>query len=221
MAKGNRTRANAPADKGGGDLLKSFLASADQFVETIRAQALAAAGTGEERIIFQATGDSVVAQMRKLTDFVRESAVGIAADRRHELYQFLKVQDGEAIVSRALHVSAQVLSGRAGNVTRGFFSWLNENIQTIKKIILAILNLIFRHLPEWVNTIIVIIDELFNLLKGLLGGKLGLRMSDVTDDASREEVNFLREMTALAEWQAVGTSRRTKDDDNANKRNGT
>jgi hypothetical protein len=44
----------------------------------------------------------------------------------------------------------------------------------------------------------------------LAGGKLGLRMSEVADDASREEVNFLREMTALAELHAVRTSRQSR-----------
>jgi hypothetical protein len=221
MAKRNQGKTAAPAGKGGGDALSSFLASADRFVEAISAQAVTAAGKGDEQLIIQSTGESVVAQMRKLTDYVREAAAAVGPDRRRELNQFLRVQDGEAIVSRALHVSAQVLSGRAGNVTRGFFSWLNENIQTIKKIIMAILTLIFGHLPDWVAAIFVIIDELFNLLKSLLGGKLGLRMSDVADDASREEVNFLREMTALTELQAVRTSRRTVDDENSSKRNGS
>jgi len=219
MAKSNKSKAGATADRG--DPLSSFLASADRFVETINAQAVAACGKGEDLLLIQSTGESVVAQMRKLTDFVREAAAGIAPDRRRELHQFLRVQDGEAMVSRALHVSGQVLSGRAGNVTRGFFSWLNEHIQMIKKIIIAILTLIFGHLPAWVDAIMVIIDEIFNLLKSLLGGKLGLRMSDVADDASREEVNFLREMKALAELQAVHTSRRTTDDENSNKRNGS
>ncbi|MFA6265395.1 MAG: hypothetical protein WC670_06720 [Pseudolabrys sp.] len=221
MAKGSKRKAHVPTDRGGGDLLKSFLASADLFVETISAQGLAVAGHGEERLIIQSTGESVVAQMRKLTDFVREAAATISSDRRRELDQFLRVQDGDAIVARGLRVSGQVLSGRAGPVTRGFFSWLNEHIQTIKKIIMAILTLIFGHLPEWVNTVMVIIDEIFNLLKSLLGGKLGLRMSDVADDASREEVNFLREMKALAELQAAGASRRTTDDESSNKRNGS
>jgi hypothetical protein len=185
MAKSSKRKASVPPERGSSDPLKSFLASADRFVETISSQALAVAGGGEERLIIQSTGESVVAQMRKLTDYVREAAATISSDRRRELNQFLRVQDGDAIVARALRVSGQVLSGRAGPVTRGFFSWLNEHIQTIKKIIMAILTLIFGHLPEWVNTIMVIIDEIFNLLKSLLGGRLGLRMSDVADDASR------------------------------------
>jgi hypothetical protein len=216
MVKRTKGKTSAPSKNGGSDGLTAFLASADRFVETISSQAFAAAGAGEERLLIQSTGESVVAQMRKLTDYVREAAVGIGPAQRRELAQFLRVQDGNAIVSRALQVSALTLSGNSGPVTKSFFSWLNEHIQTIKKIIMAILTLIFGHVPDWVNTILVIIDEIFNLLKSLIGQKFGLRMSEVADDASREEVNFLREMTALAELQAVRTSRRAADDENSN-----
>jgi len=221
MAKRITRKTTAPSDRGGTDALTSFLASADKFVETISAQAVAATGEGEERLIIQSTGESVVAQMRKLTDYVRESAMGIGPAQRRELDQFLRVQDGDTIVSRALQVSKQVLSGSAGPVKMSFFSWLNENIQTIKKIILAIIKLIFGSVPDWVTSILVIIDEIFNLLKSLLGERFGLRRSDVANEASREEVNFLREMTALAEWQAVRASRRPADDENSSKRNGS
>jgi hypothetical protein len=213
MAKGPKGKTTAT--KRNGDLLSSFLASADRFVETISAQAVAVAAEGEQRLVIQSTGESVVAQMRKLTDYVRAAAVGIGPTQRRELDQFLQVQDGDALVERALKVSAQMLSGTAGPVTMGFFSWLNEHIQTIKKIILAILTLIFGHLPEWVNTILVIIDEIFNLLKSLLGVRFGLKMSEVADQASREEVNFLRELTALAELDAAQRSHRGGDDENS------
>lgn len=221
MAKRNKGKPTAPSDRGDGNALKSFLASADRFVVTINAQAVAAAGDGEERLLIQSTGESVIAQMRKLTDYVREASATIEPDRHRDLDQFLRVQDGDAIVSRALRVSAQVLSNRAGAVTRGFFSWLDEHLKTIKKIIREILQLIFGDLPKWVDIVFSIIDELFNLLKSLLGGRLGLRMSEVADDASREEVNFLREMTALAGLRAAGVSGRHADEESPNKRNGT
>ena len=211
MAKGPKGKTTAP--RGNGDLLNEVLASADRFVETISAQAVAATGEGEHRLVIQSTGESVVAQMRKLTDYVRAAAEGIGPAQRRELDQFLRVQDGDALVDRALKVSAQMISGSVGPVTMGFFSWLNEHIQTIKKIILAILTLIFGHVPEWVNTILIIIDEIFNLLKSLLGGHLGLKMSEVADQASREEVNFLRELTALAELEAAQRLHRGGDDE--------
>jgi hypothetical protein len=174
----------------------------DRFAETISAQALAAAGDGEDRLVIQSTGESFAIQSRKLTDYFREAATRIAPVQRRDLDQFLRVQDGEALVERALRVTEQTLSGGGGAVTQGFLSWLNEIMHTLKKIAEEIGD-IFGGLPHWLEVIFLIIDELLNLLKTLIGGRFGLKMSEVADHASREEVNFLRELTALAELRAA------------------
>jgi hypothetical protein len=216
MAKGNKRKSNAPPSKGNGDPLSSFLASVDRFTETINTQAVAAAGKGEEQLVIQSTGESFVAQTRRLTDYIREVAPGIAPVQRRELDQFLRVQDGDALVERSLRVTAQTLSAGGGAVTMGFLSWLNEIMQTLKKIIRKIFDIFFGGIPKWLHAILEIIDELLNLLKTLLGGRFGLKMSEVADQASREEVNFLREMTALTELEAAQRSRRTADDESSN-----
>jgi hypothetical protein len=205
---------NERPGKGKSDPLAAFLASVDTFTETISVQILAVAGEAEERLVIESTGESFVAQTRRLTNYIREVAPGIAPMQRRELEQFLRVQDGEALVDRALRVTAQKLSAGGGAVTMGFLSWLNEIVQTLKKIIQEILDL-FGIRPDWLQTIFVIIDELFNLLKTLLGGRIGLKMSEVADQASREEVNFLHEMTALAELRATRMSRRAADDESS------
>jgi hypothetical protein len=210
-----KRRKSPPANNGGTDPLSSFLASVDRYVETFSAQAIAVAPEGEQRLIIQATGESIVAQTRKLTNYVRECAVGIAPAQRRELEQFLRVQDGDALVSRALQVSAKILSPSGGPVTMNFLGFLDEVLWTLKKIIYEILYLISPDLANLFWTIAVIIDELFNLLKSLLGGLFGLRMSQVADELSRGEVNFLREMTALAELKAVSTKRRTNDEESS------
>lgn len=128
-----KRKSNARPDKDDSDPLSCFLASVDQFTETISAQILAVAGQGEERLVIQSTGESFVAQTRRLTNYVREVAPGIGPSQRHELEQFLRVQDGDALVDRALQVSAQTLSAGGGAVTMGFLSWLNEIMATLKK----------------------------------------------------------------------------------------
>jgi hypothetical protein len=213
MAKRNQRKTTAPHGRGNGDALSSFLASVDRFTETISGQAMAAAGDGEERLLIQSTGESFVAQTRRLTDYIREIAPGSAAVQGRELDQFLRIQDGDALVERALKVSAQTLSAGGGGVTMGFLSWLNEIMLTLKKILRKIFDLFFGGMPNWLDAILTIIDELLNLLKTLLGGRFGLKMSEVADQASREEVNFLREMTALADLEAAQRLRRSADDE--------
>jgi hypothetical protein len=204
-------RKNAPPKNGSPDRVSTFLASVDRYVETFSAQVIKVAPEGEPRLVIQATGESLVAQTRKLTNYFRESATRYTPAQRHDLDQFLQVQDAEAAVDRALQVSAKILAPGGGPVTMGFLDWIDEILHWIKKILEE-----FPDLPQWILTILLAIDELFNLLKTLLGGLFGLRMSQVADELSRGEVNFLREMTALAELKAVYAKRRTNDEESSN-----
>ena len=173
-----------------------------------------AAGEGEDHLIIQSTGESFVAQTRRLTDYIREAAAVIAPGQRQELNTFLRVQDGDALVNRALDVSKRVLSQDSAPVTTGFLGWIDEVMYTLKKIISEIWELIFHTKPpEWLITILHIIDELLNLLKTLFGGKFGLRTSQLADEFSRSEVNFIHEMAALAALRAAWRSGRAADDE--------
>jgi hypothetical protein len=209
-----KERKSLPRNNGSTDLLSSFLASVDRFTQGITAQIVAAAGEGEDHLIIQSTGESFVTQTRRLTDYIREAAPAIAPGQRHELNMFLRVQDGEALVERTLNVSAQVLSPGGGPVTLGFFDWIDEVMLTLKKIIYAIWDIIFHTKPpQWLIDILNIIDELLHLLKSLFGTRLGFRASQLADEFSRREVNFLREMAAVAALRAARMSGRAAEDE--------
>jgi hypothetical protein len=209
-----KERKSTPPNNGSTEPLTSLLASVDRFTEGITAQIVAAAGEGEDHLIIQSTGESFVAQTRRLTDFIREAALGIAPAQRQDLNVFLRVQDGEALVERALNVSAQVLSPGGGPVTLGFLDWIDEVMHALKKIIFAIWDIIFHTKPpDWLVDILNLIDELLNLLKDLFGTRLGFRSSQLADEFSRREVNFLREMAAVASLRAARMSGRAMEDE--------
>src|ERR1700686_5018223 len=131
MAKRNTNGRPSKADRN--DSLSSFLGNVDRFAETVCKQIVGAAGDADEKLVIQSTAESFVAQMRRLTDYIRSAAATTTALQRRELEQFLSVQDGEALIERALRITAQTLSsGGGGAVTQGFLSWLNENLMTIK-----------------------------------------------------------------------------------------
>jgi hypothetical protein len=189
----------------------------DQFAETISTQAKTAAPEGEQQITIQATGESFVAQTRKLTDYVRELAGRISPTQRHELDQFLRVQDGEALATRAMRASEKVISPGGGQVTMGFFDFLQEHMHALKKILRGIIQILFdlfdAPIPKWIDSLLLIIDEILDLLLSLVGGIFGHRISQVADDLSRREVNFLGELAALAALHAIRTARRPADDE--------
>jgi hypothetical protein len=204
---------NGPATRRDDDPLQSFLASMDRFVETISAQMLEAVATSDDRAVIESTAESFVAQTRKLTDYTRELVPTVTPMHQRELEPFLRVQDSNALVERSLKVSAAVLSGGGGGVTLGFLSWINEILFTLKKIIREIWSKFFGGVPDWLETILIIIDELANLLKSLFGSQFGHKMGDIADQASKEEINHLGEMRSLAQLRAARTSLRTADDE--------
>jgi hypothetical protein len=209
-----KRRKSAPANNGSTDRVSTFLASVDRYVETFSAQAIAVAPEGEPRLVMQATGESLVAQTRKLTNYFRQSATRHTPAQRHDLEQLLQVQDAEAAVDRVLQVSAKILSPGGGPVTMSFLDLIDEIMHWIKKLLGEFFE--FIHIPPWLWAIFVAIDELLNTLKTHLAALFGLRMSQVADELSRGEVNFLREMTALAELKAVHARRRTNDEESSN-----
>jgi|ERR1043165_1790969 hypothetical protein len=209
-----RERKGPPQDKSDADPLSSFLASVDRFSQEIASQIASAAGEGEDSLIIRSTGDSFVMQTRRLTDYMREAAPAIAPGQRNELNIFLRVQDGNALVDRTLDVSAKVLSPGGGPVTLGFLDWIDEVMNALKKIITKIWELIFHTSPpDWLITILLLIDELLHLLKTLFGTRFGLRTSQLADEFSRREVNFLHEMAALAQLRAAWISGRATEDE--------
>ena len=212
------TKENKNAPEKNGDPLSSFLATADRFTSEFAAQAIAAAGQGEDFLVIQSTAEAFTGQTKRLTDYIRDVAGGIGAGPRQELNAFLRVQDAETIVNRALDVSKRILSpaggAAAGTVSKGFLFWIDEIMNFLKKIFEKIWYLIFHSdPPDWILTILQIIDEFLNLLKSLLGGTFGYKVSQLADEFSRHEVNFLREMTALAAWRAAYTSGGPADDE--------
>ncbi len=206
-----KRKRGAPANNGGTDRLSTFLASVDRYVETFSAQAIAVAPEGEPRLVMQATGESLVAQTRKLTNYFRETATQLAPAERHELEQFLQVQDAEAAIDRTLQLSAKILAPGGGPVTMGFLNLIDEVMKFIKKV----LKDLFPDLPGWLQTILLIIDELLQLLKSLLGGLFGLRVSQVAEELSRGEIAFLGELAALDKLKAVRAKRRTNDEESS------
>src|SRR5437762_14363196 len=125
-----------------GDLLSSFLGSVDGFMEKLSAQAAAAAPEGNERIIIQSTGDAIISQTKKLTNYIRQIVAPLTPVQRRELDAFMRIQDGDAMANRAIEISAKVLASPGNGLTMNFLSWLQENVHTLKKIILATLALL-------------------------------------------------------------------------------
>ncbi|HEY4640773.1 MAG TPA: hypothetical protein VII75_05470 [Thermoanaerobaculia bacterium] len=191
----------APAD---GNPLDSVLRSIEDFVQQITSQAIGAAGDGDQRILIASTGESLVAQTAKLTAFTRESADRLSPVQRIELNRFLSVQDAEAQAKRVIGATQQIL---AKGILGKLLHWISQHLKELKKVLLEILHFIFKLLhipwPDWLDTIVRIIDELLDLVLSLLSEVFGIDFRVTARELSEQEVNFLRETAAFEAVRAA------------------
>jgi hypothetical protein len=201
--------AAAPDRKPTEDLLETFLGSFENFVAEISAESVKAAPQGEQQVLIQSTGESLVGQTKKIAVYVRENAARLSAPQRIELDRFLQVQDGVAFASRGVAVTQQVMKG---GIIGKLLHWLAQHFKELKKIIREIVHFILELLhipfPDWFDKLLLIIDEFFGLLVSLLSEVFGIDFGRAAKQFSDQEVNYLRELAAFEAIRMVRASGR-------------
>ena len=205
-----KDQANEPS-RLDGNPLESLLQGVQEFMGQITGQAAKAAGESDQALLIASTGESLVAQTTKLTAFIRETANRLSPVQRVELNRFLQVQDGEAQAQRVIAVTQQVL---AKGVLGKLLHWISQHLKELKKILSEILHFIFDLLhipyPDWLDTILRILDELLDLVLSLLAEVFGLDFRLTARDLSEQEVNFLRETAAFESVRAARAGRKAQ-----------
>lgn len=201
--KGANSESSRPQKE---DLLESFLLSFENFVGQISAEAARAAGKGEHLVLIQSTGESLREQTSKLTAFVREEADRVSGAQRAELDKFLRVQNGVALANRGIAGTKQLLAkGTLGRL----IEWIASHLKELKKILKEILALLFgNQLADWVDVILLIIDEIAGVLLSLLSDVFGIDFGRAARQLSDLEVNYLRELAALESLRAARLGRK-------------
>jgi hypothetical protein len=184
---------DAKTPDAGGDAFSEFLKEAETFVASVLDDIAKAAGAHDDAPLIASHGVAVVEQMAKLVQATRDRYAGGNADGRRMVDDFMRAQSGTTLArgGRAAFRTS-VTKGLFGD---GIFSWLESHMEEIKKIILAIWDL-FGHVPEWVNTLVQLIDQFFKMIIGLFGGLLGRSRSKILSEVSEQEVQFWDEIAA-------------------------
>ena len=192
------------------DLLETFLGSFENFVAEISAESVKAAPQGEQQILIQSTGESLVGQTNKITAYIRETAQRLSAPQRMELDRFLQVQDGAAYANRGVAVTRQVMKG---GIIGKLLHWLSQHLKELKKILSEIVHFILDLLhipfPDWFDRLLQILDQFLDLLLSLLSEVFGIDFGRAAKQFSDQEVNFLREWAAFEAIRVVRASGRT------------
>lgn len=214
MATQRKSQDNEPGRPADGNPLDSLLGAVQEFMVQITAQATKAAGANDQAALIASTGESLVAQTTRLMTFTRESADRLSPVQRVELNRFLQVQDGEAQAQRVIAVTEKFL---AGGVVGKLLHWISQHLKELKKVLKEILQFIFDLLhipfPDWLDTILRILDELLDLVLSLLSEVFGIDFRVTARELSELEVNFLRESAAFEAVRAARAGRRLQSQD--------
>jgi len=180
--------------------LEAFLGAAESFVSNAFSAVAQSAGESLDAPLLSTTAATLVEQFRALTGRVRKAYADSPRAGRGPVDEFLALQRGQLLAVSGERAATAAL---AKGIGEGFFSFIFGHLKEIKKIIRMILELIFKKLPDWVDQIILIIDQIAELLLPLLGGVLGMNRSKIAAELSREEQNFWAELAALDRVTAI------------------
>lgn len=185
--------ADTKAPDGKPDALAEFLKQAEDFVGSMVDGIIKAVGNDDDSALIASHGGALREQLAKVTQLTRDRYAGANAEARRMVDEFMNAQ---AVTTLARNAQAtfqrSVATGLFGD---GIFSWLESNVEEIKKVILWVWSLIspgddrFTKLEQ-------IIDQILKLLLGLFGGILGKSRSKIMSELSTMEVEFWNELAA-------------------------
>ena len=181
--------------------LEEFLGAAEAFVKNVSAARIKAAGRHPDAILLQGNSRIVAAQFGRVCEEVRRLYRDTHVAARRDADELLAVQQG-ALLARIGEETA--LAALAAGPGGGFFAWLSQHLEEIKKLIRFIVGSLGITLPGWLETLLLLIDELFDAENGILSGILGFNRREIADEISARAVNTMNELAALARLTAAG-----------------
>lgn len=190
--------------------LEEFIDTSKSFIETSMNEIIKASGKHEDVSLIVSHSESLQTQFNKLTGFINKSYGEVDIITKKDIDNFMELQ---AVTSLAENAEKTVTkNAQKGIFGDGFFSWLESNLEEIKKIIEMILELIFPNLPPWVGKILQILDQILKLILGLFGGILGRNRSKIMEELSSMEVAFWNELSAYRRFSSYNYQATDADD---------
>lgn len=173
--------------------LFEFLKQAEDYVGSTIDGIAKAVGNDEDAPLIASHGGALREQFARLAQLTRQRYEGTNADARRAVDEFMSVQSVTVLARNAQGTfQNSVAKGLFGG---GIFSWIESNLEEIKKVIEMIWSL-FGSVPDWLGKILQIIDQILKLLLGLFGGILGQSRTKIMSDLSAMEVEFWNELAA-------------------------
>jgi len=196
-----------PADT---DHFGEFLKAAEDFLVTTVDGLVDAAGQDDDAPQLASHSNAIKDQLRKVLTLTKEKYAAVNSETRRVVDDLMKVQAVTGMAKGAKAAMRQSLS--AARFGDGIFSWIESNLEEIKKLVEELWS-IFGGAPPWLTKLFQIIDQLWKMIGGLLGGIFGRNRSRIMSELSQMEVEFWNELAAHARHRAVVRAAATEVED--------
>jgi hypothetical protein len=210
------TTATPPKTDGGktNGLLEQTLSTYLQYCEEFSRGAVACSEDPESKTLIKSTADRFVESNKRLFEYIRSNHARLSLNQQKSIEEYLVVQD--AVALGVTGADTMKVGFKAGWVKK-FLKWMLKWFKELKKVLREILEMITDalgiSLPRWLNTIFLLLDELYDAIVELISGVFGLDTRQIAKESSELEVSYLNELAALQRLKAAYDARKVHDDD--------
>ncbi|HMR42351.1 MAG TPA: hypothetical protein PKC40_00890 [Saprospiraceae bacterium] len=173
-------------------LFREFLQNFEKIPSEIVDALLRVTTDEDEKSVINAFAPTLVEQFKELSVYLNDASTRTTRQGVAEVEKFLKVSSGVTLTNnfRTALPSIGSVVGKLG---------LSAIIQEIKKIIKFIFQILKKEPPAWLDSLLLIINQIINHL--LSGGIIKTKNA-----LSQGEQNYLAELTAHAKLQKASIS---------------
>lgn len=168
-------------------LLQDFLESLEQVPNDVVKAALRASADEDEKMIINSFAPTIINQFRELSLHITEMASFASRQKIADVEKLLKMTSGVSLVKN-LKLALPSIGSIIGKLG------IDGIIKEIKKIIRFLLEILHINLPNWVDELIILIDQIFAAIFG--GSSIKMKTA-----LSQSEQNYLAELTQFSKLQ--------------------
>lgn len=194
--------------------LDQVLGTFENFMQTIIQGVIDASPEDETKLLAEATAETLQLQLQKVHGFVRENHARLSPIQQEEMRKFLQTQDGHNMARRGAETARAIF--KKGGFGKKFLQWIIKWFKELKKFIKELVQIIFDlfgwSFPTWIDKLLQILDQSFDMFVSLLADVLGIDLKSFAREASWMEVDYLNELAAFEKLRQAQRTRTASDE---------
>ncbi|MFN0033845.1 MAG: hypothetical protein ACKVUS_02185 [Saprospiraceae bacterium] len=195
--------------------LDAVLSGFENYLTEVTQSIIQASPEGEDKILVESTSATLLSQMKKVNDYIRDSHGQLSTIQKEEFQTFLRIQDGVNMAQQGIETCKKMF--KKGGFGKKLLGWLAKWFEEIKKIIREIIKflcfLFGWAYPTWLDPLLVLLNEILSLIVKMFGETLGIEPRSFGRELSEMEVDYLNELAALERLQQAQRFRFVRDDE--------